>query len=135
MLTSKERAALRARAVSEPDRMQIGKNELTEAAVLEMNHLLEDWELVKVRVLETSGKAPGEVCDELAERCHAEPVQVIGRKFVLYRKSRKLEEKRRKRAEAEKRLAKNQKQGRSSGKKPLKSGPRRASRSGKSGKR
>ena len=33
------------------------------------------------------GTAAREAAEELAERCHAEVVQVIGRKFSLYRES------------------------------------------------
>ena len=33
------------------------------------------------------GKADREAAEELAERCHAELVQVIGRRFVLYRET------------------------------------------------
>jgi hypothetical protein len=47
---------------------------------------LEARELVKGRVLESAGLTAREACDMLAERCRAEPVQVIGSRFVLYRK-------------------------------------------------
>ena len=43
-------------------------------------------ELVKGRVLESCELSAREVCDALAEACKAEPVQVIGTKFVLYRR-------------------------------------------------
>ena len=45
--------------------------------------------VVKGRVLEASLLTAREACDELAEACKAEPVQVIGSKFVLYRKNKK----------------------------------------------
>ena len=38
-------------------------------------------------MLENSEYSAREAAEELAERCHAEVVQVIGRKFSLYRES------------------------------------------------
>ena len=48
---------------------------------------LEKHELVKCSVLDGSSLSAREAAEELAERCHAEVVQVIGRKFSLYRES------------------------------------------------
>ena len=39
------------------------------------------------RVLENSLLSAREACDRLAEVCRAEPVQVIGSKFVLYKRN------------------------------------------------
>ena len=44
-------------------------------------------EIVKGRVLENSMLTPREACEQLAEACGAEPVQVIGSKFVLYKRN------------------------------------------------
>ena len=48
---------------------------------------LEKHELVKCSVLDGSSLSAREAAEELADRCHAEVVQVIGRKFSLYRES------------------------------------------------
>ena len=48
---------------------------------------LEGAELIKCSVLESSSLDVREAAEELAERCHAELVQVIGRRFVLYRET------------------------------------------------
>jgi ATP-binding cassette subfamily B protein len=53
------------------------------------NDALTAHELIKCKVLENSMLSAREACDELARRCHAEGVQVIGRVFVLYKKSEK----------------------------------------------
>ena len=50
---------------------------------------LEARELIKVTVLETAPMNAREACQELCEHVHCEPVQVIGSKFVVYRKARK----------------------------------------------
>ena len=45
-------------------------------------------ELVKVKIQEGCTLEPKEVANQLADELHAEFVQAIGRKFVLYRESK-----------------------------------------------
>jgi RNA-binding protein len=42
---------------------------------------------VKIAILRTAQLDTREICDELARRTGAEPVQAIGKRFVLYRES------------------------------------------------
>lgn len=65
----------------------IGKSNVNEGTVQQANESLEAHELIKCSVLDGSSMTAREAADELAERCHAEVVQVIGRKFSLYRES------------------------------------------------
>ena len=65
-LTSKQRAALRG-----------------------MANTMEPVFLIKLKVLENSEYDAREAADILCEAIHAECVQVIGRKFVLFRKKPK----------------------------------------------
>ncbi len=65
----------------------IGKSDVNEGTVQQANESLEAHELIKCSVLDGSSMTAREAADELAERCHAEVVQVIGRKFSLYRES------------------------------------------------
>ena len=44
---------------------------------------------MKGKVLENSMLTAREACDELCEKCRAEGVQVIGTKFVLYKRNEK----------------------------------------------
>jgi len=67
----------------------IGKGGITDNTVSEMANALKARELVKGRVLETSMLTAREACDALCEKCGAEPVQVIGSKFVLYKRNSK----------------------------------------------
>ena len=83
MLTSKQRAQLRAMAAHEDTIVHIGKGGINQNIIIQMNDALKARELVKGRVLEASLLTAREACDELAEACKAEPVQVIGSKFVL----------------------------------------------------
>jgi RNA-binding protein len=86
MLSGKQRAALRSLAASLDTIVHVGKGGVTDNVVSQMSDALEARELVKGRVLESAGLTAREACDMLAERCRAEPVQVIGSRFVLYRK-------------------------------------------------
>ena len=54
-----------------------------------LEYLLEntEYELIKGRVLENSMLTAREACDMLCEACKAEAVQVIGTKFVLFRRN------------------------------------------------
>lgn len=89
MLTSKQRAFLRGLGAKEDTILQIGKDGITENTVVSMREALAARELVKGRVLENSLLTAREACDRLAEECRAEQVQVIGSKFVLYKRNEK----------------------------------------------
>ena len=86
-LTSKQRAQLRGLASTEDTIVHIGKGGITENIIIQMNDALKARELVKGRVLESSLLTAQEACDRLAATCRAEPVQVIGSKFVLYKRN------------------------------------------------
>lgn len=88
-ITSKQRAQLRGMAMGIDTIIQVGKGGINDALVESVGNALRARELVKGRVLETCELSPREVCDELAEKCKAEGVQVIGTKFVLYKRNEK----------------------------------------------
>lgn len=92
-LTSKQRAQLRAMANTLEVTLTIGKGDVTDNVVQSADEALSAHELIKGKVLENSLLSAREACDELCRRCHAEPVQVIGSRFVLYRHSQRLGEK------------------------------------------
>ena len=87
MLTSKQRAYLRGIAAAEDTIVIIGKGGVTENIIIQMNDALKARELVKGRVLENSLLSAREAADALAETCRAEIVQVIGSKFVLFKRN------------------------------------------------
>jgi len=87
MLTSKQRAYLRGLAASEDTIIHIGKGDISENIIAQTSDALRARELVKGRVLENSMLTPREACDILCEKCKAEGVQVIGSKFVLYKRN------------------------------------------------
>lgn len=94
MLTSKERADLRAQANTLETTLMVGKEGVTEAVAAEADRLLTARELVKGKVLETALMSAREVSDAICEATGAEGVSCVGSKFVIYRFSEKRQEKR-----------------------------------------
>ena len=88
-MTSKERAHFRSMANTIQPIFQIGKNGVSDNTIKQIDDALEARELIKITVLETSGEDVREVAHEVAREVNAEVIQVIGSKFVLYRKSNK----------------------------------------------
>ncbi len=89
MLTSKQRAALRSMANSMDPIMQVGKNGIGEELITSVDNALEARELIKMTALETAPVTAREAADEIAEATGADVVSVVGRKFVLFRPSKK----------------------------------------------
>ncbi|NLB41366.1 MAG: ribosome assembly RNA-binding protein YhbY [Clostridiales bacterium] len=88
MLTGKQRSYLRKLANSESSLFQIGKGGISASVVKQIEEALEAKELIKVHLLDNSDLSPKEACDTLAQETGADSVQVVGSKFVLYKKSR-----------------------------------------------
>lgn len=84
-LTSKQRAYLRGLASTMETVLTVGKDGITDSVAESALEALKARELIKCKVLESCMLSPREACDELCERCKADPVQVIGTKFVIYK--------------------------------------------------
>ena len=102
MLTSKERAELRTKANGLDTTLIVGKEGVTPNVIAEAEILLEARELVKGRALETSLLTAREASDAICEATGADGVQTVGSKFVIYRKSKKLEREAQEKAAREK---------------------------------
>ena len=87
-MTGKQRAKLRSMANTTPSLYQIGKGGLTPEVQEQLDSALEARELIKVTVLESCPVPAQEALTTLSERLRAEPVQSIGRKITLYRRSK-----------------------------------------------
>ena len=94
MLTSKERAELRAQSNALETTLMVGKSGVTEAVIAEAENLLTARELVKGKVLEGALLSPLEVCDAICEATGAEGIACLGSKFVIYRFSEKCQQER-----------------------------------------
>ena len=89
MLTSKERAELRAKANSIDTTLIVGKGGVSEALIADVEIQLDNRELVKGKVLETSLMSAREASDAICEATGADGVSCVGSKFVIYRFSEK----------------------------------------------
>ena len=87
MLNGKQRSYLKKLAHDLPDAVVIGKNEMTDGILSEIDNYLTAHEIVKVKLLESALLDPKTVANEAAEKLRAEYVQAIGRKFILYREN------------------------------------------------
>ena len=88
-LTSKQRAALRSAANTIDPVFQIGKGEIDDTLIQGLADCIAARELIKIKVLENSEYSAREAADTLCEALDCECVQVIGRKFVLFKKKKK----------------------------------------------
>lgn len=89
MLTSKQRAYLRSLAAPMDTIYQVGKGGITAVMCEQIAAALEARELIKLRVLDNCDYSSREAAEKIAEATDSEVVQVIGTRFVLFRKSQK----------------------------------------------
>jgi RNA-binding protein len=93
-LTSKQRAQLRGLANGIDTILQIGKDGLTGNLIQQADDALEARELIKGRVLDNNPEYDARsAAGALAKATRSEVVQVIGTRFVLYRKSHRRDKK------------------------------------------
>lgn len=88
MITGKQRSYLKSLAHYEDAIVFIGKEGLTDNIIAEFERCLEARELVKAKIQENSELNPKETAALACDKLHAEFVQAIGRKFVIYRMAR-----------------------------------------------
>jgi len=88
-MTTKQRAYLIGLAMNIVPIYQIGKSSLTPEITQGIAEALEARELIKINVLKNCSEDIHELARTIAERTHSEVVQVIGRKIVLYKESKK----------------------------------------------
>ena len=85
-MTSKERAALRAKANPLEPIIQIGKEGISDNLITQIDNTLDARELIKIRVhLESAPETPKELAQKLAVALEAEIIQVIGGIIVIFR--------------------------------------------------
>lgn len=89
MLTSKQRAELRSTAQSYDPIFYIGKSGLSDEIINQLENAINARELIKLGVQENCEYSAREAAELIAPKLGAEVVAVIGRKFVLWRKSNK----------------------------------------------
>ena len=87
MLTSKQRAYLRSLANPIDTIIIVGKSGMSDMIIKQADDAILKRELIKGKVLETAALTPREAAEEIASAIKADVVQVIGTKFVLYRRN------------------------------------------------
>jgi RNA-binding protein len=85
---SAERKALKAKAHKLDPVVHIGAKGLTDEVIAEIDRALHAHELIKVRAASLDRDARAEAFDRIAQSTQAEPVQHIGKVFVLFRKKK-----------------------------------------------
>ena len=88
-MNSKQRAYLKGLAQTIQPILNIGKSSLTPEFTESVAEALEARELIKISVLKNCLDDPREIAAMLGERTHSQVVQVIGTKFILYRRNEK----------------------------------------------
>ena len=81
-MTSKQRAYLKGLAMKMEPIMQLGKGSVTPENTVAVDEALAARELIKISVLQNCLDDPRQMAEVLAERTHADVVQVIGKKIV-----------------------------------------------------
>lgn len=89
MISTKQRSNLRAKANKLKPLVYVGKEGLTKTVLEEIELALFHNELVKVSVFETAGLETKSALNFVCEALSCEPVQAVGGKFIVYKKSSK----------------------------------------------
>ena len=84
-MTSKQRAYLKSLGVNLNPIFQVGKSSLTPELTEAIREAFHKNELVKIAVLKNCMDDPHEIAEMISERTHSQVVQVIGKKFILYK--------------------------------------------------
>ena len=83
------KAALRGIASNYETIFQIGKGGISETLISQVDDALRKRELIKLRVLDNSMYTAREAAEEIASKTGADVVQVIGSRFVLFKRNPK----------------------------------------------
>jgi len=84
-MTSKQRAYLKSLASNLNPIFHVGKSSLTPEITEAIAESFNNNELIKVAVLKNCMDDPREIAQYVADRTHSEVVQVIGKRFILYK--------------------------------------------------
>lgn len=88
MISVQNKKILRKLSMSYRPLFQIGKDGLSYNMIKSLNDSLEAHELVKCSLLKTSPIDVREAAIECSSQTHSEIIHIVGRTFVLYRRSK-----------------------------------------------
>lgn len=84
-MTSKQRSYLKGLAMTIDPVFQVGKSSVTPENIEAISEAFNTRELIKIAVLKNCLDDPKEIAVVISERTRSQVVQVIGKKFVLYK--------------------------------------------------
>ena len=87
-ITSKQKQYLKGLGHGIKPVIQVGKEGISEKVLSSISKALDDHELIKVTILENSDLDRKEASQIISENTDSELVQVLGRKFLLYKKNK-----------------------------------------------
>lgn len=87
MITTKERAQLKNLAQNLKPTLNVGKENIGENTLHEIENYLNKNELMKIKILQNSSLSSKELMNYICEKVGCEPVLVIGKVIVIYKKS------------------------------------------------
>lgn len=87
MINSKQRAYLKSLANRIDTIIMIGKADMNDMIIKQADDAIKAREIIKGKVLESSALSSKEAANLIADKINAQVVQVIGSKFVLYRRN------------------------------------------------
>ena len=85
MLKSKQKQFLRKLGMVLEPIVFVGKGEISENLIIQLNEALTAKELVKIKVLKNCIVPVEDIAEELVDATQAELVQIIGKAILLYR--------------------------------------------------
>ena len=88
MLTTKQKRELKSLANGLTIRYQIGKNDISETLLSMLDKALTAHELIKIDVMKGCSLPIMEIALDVANKLHAELVQVLGRAIILFRRNK-----------------------------------------------
>lgn len=89
MINSQERAKLISLSHALRDLVFVGKENITDTVVAQINDNLYAHELIKIKVNKNVGYSLQELADEICEKCDCILVAIIGNKIVVYKETTK----------------------------------------------
>ncbi|MCK5762947.1 MAG: YhbY family RNA-binding protein [Clostridiales bacterium] len=91
MLRGKQRSYLKGLANTMKPILQIGKEGISEQVINQIDKMLNDHELIKINVLDSSSLGAKEAAIEICDELKSEYISAMGNKIVVYRESRTMD--------------------------------------------
>lgn len=85
MITTKQRAKLKSMAQNLKPVLNIGKENLNDNTIIEIEKYLAKNELMKIKILQNSVENPKDVMEFVCQKTGCDPVLVVGKILIIYK--------------------------------------------------